>query len=67
MSAFLQKVWAFIKLHWPAILAFALAFWAKFGSQIQAYITAHPNLSIAYALVSFVVAYYLKSPVQKNS
>lgn len=65
--AFLLKVWGLIKLHWPAIVAFGLAFWAKFGSQVQAYVTAHPNLSIAYALVSFVVAYYLKSPAQKSS
>jgi len=59
-----QKVVAFLKAHWPAIAAFAGAFWLKFGTTISAYVQAHPKWSGAYALAAFVAAYYTKSPRQ---
>lgn len=59
----MDKVWSFLKGHWPAIVAFGAAFYAQFGSAITAYVAAHPKLSVWYAVVSFVIGYYVKSPL----
>lgn len=59
-----QKVIAFLKSHWPSFVAFGLALWAQFGTQIEAFVTAHPKYSALAAFVSFTFTYYLKSPRQ---
>jgi hypothetical protein len=53
----------FLKSHWPAILAFGIAAWAQFGTQVTAFVSTHPHLSGWFAFASFAVAYYVKSPL----
>jgi hypothetical protein len=63
----LNQVGAFLKSHWPAIVAFFTAFYAQFGSVINAYVAAHPKLTVWAAMAAFTVAYYVKSPRQASS
>lgn len=58
----MSKALSLMKAHWPAIVAFLMAFWEKFGTQIDAYVKVHPHLSVYFALAAFTVTYYLRSP-----
>jgi len=62
----ISTVVAFLKSHWPAILAFGIAAWAQFGTQVTTFVAAHPHLSGWFAFVSFVIAYYVKSPLSAH-
>ena len=59
----MKKALSFLLSHWPAILAFGIAAWAQFGTQVTAFVAAHPHLSGWFAFASFAVAYYVKSPL----
>lgn len=59
----MDKAIAFLKSHWPAILAFIGAAWTQFGTTITAWVSAHPKYSALAAFVAFTVGYYVKSPL----
>lgn len=66
MKDFLATLGSLAKRHWPTIVAFLIAFWAQFGGQITAYISAHPKYSAVFAAVSWTVTYYLRSPLPRK-
>lgn len=63
----MDKVIVFVKSHWPVILAFGVAAWSQFGTQVTTWVGAHPHLSGWFAFVSFTVAYWAKSPWQSKA
>lgn len=64
---FIKKVGQLVKDHWPAVVSLGAAAWEKYGGQVSLWVNHHPKLAFWSGLVSFVVAYYLKSPRQKGS
>ena len=61
----MDKILPFLKAHWPAIAAFAAAFWGNYGTTITAFVTAHPKYAQAFGFAAFIFGFYLKSPRQK--
>ncbi len=59
----MNKAIAVLKAHSPAILAFGLAFYAQFATTIAAWITAHPKYASWGTVLTFVIGYYMKSPL----
>lgn len=62
----MSKVTEILKVHWPAILAFGIAFWVQFGTTITTWIAAHPKYAGWSNVIAFVVAYYLRSPIAQS-
>lgn len=59
---YINRVIAYIKLHWVTVLALLLAVWAYAEPTVVAYVSAHPALSFWYGLIAVVVGFYIKSP-----
>jgi len=57
------KALSVLKSHWPAILAFGVAAYAQFGPAIAAWISAHPKYASWTSVITFVVGYYVRSPL----
>lgn len=58
----MNKFTSILKSHWPAIVAFGVAFWAQFGTGIMDWVKIHPRYSAWASLLTFIVGFYLKSP-----
>ena len=59
----MNKFLAGLKTHSPAIIAFGLAFYAQFATTIAAWITSHPKYASWGTVLTFVIGYYMKSPL----
>lgn len=62
----MNKIIAFLRAHWVAILSFGMAFWAEFSTPILAWVHNHPHYTVIFSVVSFVVSYYLRSPLNRG-
>lgn len=58
---------ALLRKWWPSILAAAAALWGVFGTQIQAAVAAHPELSAVLAAVAVILTHLLPSPVASST
>jgi hypothetical protein len=52
-----------VKKFWPEVVIIATGLWTGFGTQIQAYISAHPALTGVLGTIALVVAHLAPSPV----
>jgi hypothetical protein len=59
----MSKLLDLLKQWWPSIIAAAGALWTVFGTQIQAYVTAHPSASAILAALGVIIAHLVPSPV----
>jgi hypothetical protein len=59
----MKSLLSLLKSHWPPVLALLVAFWAEFGTLITTWVVAHPKYATLAHVVTFVIAYYMKSPL----
>ena len=54
-----------MKKFWPSLLAAVVALLGVFADPVQAWIAAHPAVTVALAGVSTIIAHLMKSPTQR--
>jgi hypothetical protein len=57
-----EKV-SFLKAHWTLIVSLAVAIWGVVGTQVQAYVTAHPSWTVVIGVIGAILAHLSPSPV----
>ncbi len=51
-----------LKKWWPSILPGLVALWTVYGSQVQHFVSAHPEMSTIFGGLYAVVAHLMPSP-----
>lgn len=52
-----------VKKFWPEVVIIATGLWTGFGTQIQAFVSAHTGLSATLGTAALVIAHLAPSPV----
>ncbi len=56
----------FFKKYWPSILPGIVGLWGVYGTQIQAFVAAHPSIALVVSMGYAVFAHLMPSPVVKK-
>jgi hypothetical protein len=62
-----SKFLTWLKAWWPTILPGVVALWGAYGTQVQAFISAHPELAGLAAALYAVFSHLMPSPVANST
>lgn len=58
---------ALLKKYWPEIVLIVTGIWSTTGPQIQAFVTAHPQVSTVIGVIVAIGTHLLPSPVASKT
>ena len=59
----MQAIQTFLKKWWPLIAPGVVAIWGVYGTQVQAFVSAHPSISGVVSVLYIVFVHLMPSPV----
>jgi len=59
----MSKVLAFLQKYWPSVLPAVVALWGVYGTQVQSFVSAHPEVAAVVGGLYAIFTHLMPSPV----